>query len=74
MALGIAGLAAWLPLAWRAKVQEGETVLVMGATGVLGSIAVQAAKLLGAGAWWPRGATPTGWSAPPGWAPTPPWT
>ena len=49
VALGIAGLAAWLPLAWRAKVQEGETVLVMGATGVLGSIAVQAAKLLGAG-------------------------
>jgi NADPH2:quinone reductase len=49
VALGIAGLAAWLPLAWRAKLQEGETVLVMGATGVLGSIAVQAAKLLGAG-------------------------
>ena len=49
VALGIAGLAAWLPLAWRAKVKEGETVLVMGATGVLGSIAVQAAKLLGAG-------------------------
>ena len=49
VALGIAGLAAWLPLAWRAKVQEGEAVLVMGATGVLGSIAVQAAKLLGAG-------------------------
>ncbi len=49
VALGIAGLAAWLPLSWRAKVQPGETVLVMGATGVLGSIAVQAAKLLGAG-------------------------
>ncbi len=49
VALGIAGLAAWLPLAWRAKVQQGETVLVMGATGVLGSIAVQGAKLLGAG-------------------------
>lgn len=49
VALGIAGLAAWLPLAWRAEVQEGETVLIMGATGVLGSIAVQAAKLLGAG-------------------------
>ena len=49
VALGIAGLAAWLPLAWRAELREGETVLVMGATGVLGSIAVQAAKLLGAG-------------------------
>ena len=49
VALGIAGLAAWLPLTWRAKMQEGEAVLVMGATGVLGTIGVQAAKLLGAG-------------------------
>lgn len=49
VALGVAGLAAWLPLAWRAQLQPGETVLVLGATGVLGGIAVQAAKLLGAG-------------------------
>jgi NADPH:quinone reductase-like Zn-dependent oxidoreductase len=49
VALGIAGLAAWLPLAWRAKVGAGETVLVLGATGVVGQIAVQAATLLGAG-------------------------
>jgi NADPH:quinone reductase-like Zn-dependent oxidoreductase len=49
VALGIAGLAGWLPLAWRAQLQPGETVLVLGATGVVGSIAVQAAKLLGAG-------------------------
>lgn len=48
-ALGIAGLAAWLPLAWRAQLQPGETVLVLGATGVVGQLAVQAAKLLGAG-------------------------
>lgn len=48
VAVGIAGLAAWLPLAWRARLQPGETVLVLGATGVVGSIAVQAAKLLGA--------------------------
>ncbi|MBB4664090.1 quinone oxidoreductase family protein [Conexibacter arvalis] len=47
--LGIAGLAAWLPLSWRARVEPGETVLVLGATGVLGRIAVQGAKLLGAG-------------------------
>jgi NADPH:quinone reductase-like Zn-dependent oxidoreductase len=49
VSLGIAGLAAWLPLAWRADLQAGETVLVLGATGVLGQIGVQAAKLLGAG-------------------------
>lgn len=47
-ALGIAGLAGWLPLAWRARVQPGETVLVLGATGIVGQIAVQAARLLGA--------------------------
>ncbi len=48
-ALGIAGLAAWLPLAWRAQLQTGETVLVLGATGAVGQLAVQVAKLLGAG-------------------------
>jgi NADPH2:quinone reductase len=46
---GIAGLAAWLPLAWRAPVRSRETVLVLGATGTLGLVAVQAAKILGAG-------------------------
>jgi NADPH:quinone reductase-like Zn-dependent oxidoreductase len=49
VSLGIAGLAAWLPLTWRANLQAGETVLVLGATGVVGQIGVQAAKLLGAG-------------------------
>ena len=47
--LGIAGMAAWLSLSWRAGLQPGETVLVLGATGVVGSVAVQVAKLLGAG-------------------------
>ena len=46
---GVAGLAAWLALDWRAQLREGETVLVLGATGVVGQIAVQAARLLGAG-------------------------
>ena len=49
VALGISGLAAWLALTWRAQLKPGEHVLVLGASGVLGQIAVQAAKLLGAG-------------------------
>jgi NADPH:quinone reductase len=48
-ALGIAGLAGWLPLAWRAPLEGGETVLVLGATGAVGLVAVQAARILGAG-------------------------
>jgi NADPH:quinone reductase-like Zn-dependent oxidoreductase len=47
-ALGNAGLAAWLALDWRARVRPGQTVLVLGATGALGSVAVQVAKILGA--------------------------
>ena len=48
VALGISGLAAWLALTWRAQLKQGEHVLVLAASGVLGQIAVQAAKLLGA--------------------------
>ena len=48
-ALGSSGLAGWLALEWRADLEPGETVLVLGATGQVGSVAVQAAKLLGAG-------------------------
>jgi NADPH:quinone reductase len=48
-ALGVAGLAGWLPVAFRAPVREGETVLVLGATGTAGLVAVEAARLLGAG-------------------------
>lgn len=48
-ALPNAALSSWLPLAWTAKLKAGETVLVMGATGNAGSLAVQVAKLLGAG-------------------------
>ena len=45
---GIAGLAAWLGLEWRGGLRQGETVLVLGASGVVGRVAVQAARLLGA--------------------------
>lgn len=48
VALGTAGLAGWMPVAWRAPVREGDRVLVLGATGAAGQIALQAAKLLGA--------------------------
>ena len=42
-------LSSWLPLTWRAQLKRGETVLVLGATGVAGKLAVQIAKHLGAG-------------------------
>ena len=48
-ALGNTGLAGWLALEWRARLQPGETVLVLGALGAVGAVAVQAARLLGAG-------------------------
>jgi NADPH2:quinone reductase len=47
-ACGIAGLAAWVPVTRDADVGNGDRVLVLGATGTLGRIAVQAAKLRGA--------------------------
>jgi len=43
------GMSAWLTLAYRAKLVPGETVLILGATGVTGKLAIQIAKLLGAG-------------------------
>jgi NADPH:quinone reductase len=48
-ACGIAGMAGWMPVAWRAPVRASDRVLVLGATGTVGLVAVQAAKLLGAG-------------------------
>lgn len=42
-------LSSWLPLVWRAKLERGETVLILGATGVAGKLAIQIAKHLGAG-------------------------
>jgi NADPH2:quinone reductase len=42
------GVSAWLSLAYRAKLVRGENVLILGATGVTGKLAVQIARLLGA--------------------------
>ncbi|GAA3873111.1 zinc-binding dehydrogenase [Saccharothrix violaceirubra] len=48
-AAGISGQPAWIPLETTAALRPGETVLVLGATGAAGQVAVQAARLLGAG-------------------------
>ena len=42
-------LSSWLPLIWRARLKPGDTVLILGATGVAGKLAIQIAKHLGAG-------------------------
>jgi len=42
------GVSAWLSLTYRAKLMRGENVLILGATGVTGKLAVKIAKLLGA--------------------------
>ena len=46
-AIGVVGITAWAALE-RAGLEEGERVLVLGATGAVGQMAVQMAKLLGA--------------------------
>jgi NADPH:quinone reductase len=48
VAFGIAGVVAWSALASRVKVAADDRVLVLGATGAVGMVAVQAARLLGA--------------------------
>lgn len=48
-ALPAAALTALFPLRWGSRLQVGETVLINGATGVAGQLAVQLAKHLGAG-------------------------
>lgn len=48
-ALPASALTSLFPLKWGANMEPGETVLINGATGVSGKLAVQIAKLLGAG-------------------------
>ena len=46
-ALGMSAVAAWMCLTDRARLQPGERVLVLGAGGAVGQVAVAAAKVLG---------------------------
>ncbi|MDR5781507.1 zinc-binding alcohol dehydrogenase family protein [Caballeronia sp. LZ065] len=48
-AIAIPGMSSWAALTERAKFVAGETVLINGATGASGQLAVQVAKRLGAG-------------------------
>ena len=48
-ALGMSAVAAWMCLTDRGRLQSGETVLVLGAGGAVGQVAVGVAKALGAG-------------------------
>ena len=47
-ALGLSSIAAWMALTWRAQLRPGEQVVVLGAGGIVGQVAVQAARILGA--------------------------
>ncbi len=46
--LGLSAIAAWMALSWRARLQPGESVVVLGAGGAVGQAGVGAARLLGA--------------------------
>jgi NADPH:quinone reductase-like Zn-dependent oxidoreductase len=48
-ALGLSAIAAHMALTWRGELATGETVVVLGAGGVVGQAALQLARLYGAG-------------------------
>jgi NADPH:quinone reductase-like Zn-dependent oxidoreductase len=48
-ALGLSAIAAWMALTWRGSLQAGEHVLVLGASGTVGQVGIQVARLRGAG-------------------------
>jgi NADPH:quinone reductase-like Zn-dependent oxidoreductase len=48
-ALGVAGVVGWVALDYRARLQAGETVLILGSGGAAGNLALQSARILGAG-------------------------
>jgi NADPH:quinone reductase len=47
-ALGLSAVAAWMSLTWKAALQPGEQVLVLGGGSVVGQVAIQSARLSGA--------------------------
>jgi NADPH:quinone reductase-like Zn-dependent oxidoreductase len=47
-AFGLSGIAAWMTLSWRARLQRGERVLVLGGGGAVGQSAIGVARVLGA--------------------------
>ena len=47
-AIGLSGVAGWMMLTWRARMQVGERVLVLGGGGAVGQVAIGAARVLGA--------------------------
>lgn len=47
-AIGLSGVAGWMALTWRAGMQAGERVLVLGGGGAVGQVAIGAARVLGA--------------------------
>ncbi len=47
-ALGTSGIAAWMSVSWRAALQPGERVVVLGASGAVGQVALSVAHELGA--------------------------
>jgi NADPH:quinone reductase-like Zn-dependent oxidoreductase len=49
-AVGLSGVAAWMALSWRARLQAGERVLVLGGGGAVGQVGIGVARVLGASA------------------------
>jgi len=47
-ALGLSAIASWMALSWRGRLKPGEHVLVLGASGTVGQVGIQGARLLGA--------------------------
>jgi NADPH:quinone reductase-like Zn-dependent oxidoreductase len=47
-AFGLSGVAAWMALSWRARLQAGERVLVLGGGGAVGQAGIGVARVLGA--------------------------